>query len=137
VELLEEVVEAAPEVTNPYIDLGVAYSRLGRYEAAEASLRSALALAPNHPVALNELGILQRLTGRFEAARTSYEQALILHPGFHFALLNLGMLCDLYLQDLSCALESYSRYEAVYPDDPNVGIWIADVKSRLTLEARE
>ena len=130
-ELLETVVERAPEVTIPHIDLGMAYVQLGDLEKAEASLRSALSLAPNHPVVLNELGILQRRTGRFDAARVSYERALAIHPGFHYALLNLGVLCDLFLEDLSCALDNYSKYAEIVVDDPQVGIWIADVENRL------
>lgn len=136
-ELLQSVVERAPEVTIPHIDLGIAYARLGDYENAEASLRSALSLAPNHPAALNELGILQRRTGRFSAARTSYERALAIHPGFHFALLNLGVLCDLYLEDLACAHASYTKYAEIVVDDPQVEIWIADVENRLNLAGRE
>jgi Flp pilus assembly protein TadD len=129
--LLESIVERVPEVTIPHIDLGVAYARLDQNEKAEQSLRAALSLAPNHPVALNELGILYRRTGRFDAARASYEQALAIHPGFHFALLNLGVLCDLYLEDLTCALDNYQRYAAIVTDDPQVDIWIADLSSRL------
>ena len=129
--LLESVVERAPDVTIPHIDLGVAYARLGELEKAESALRAALSLAPNHPAALNELGILQRRTGRFPAARASYERALAIHPGFHFALLNLGVLCDLYLEDLNCALTSYTRYAEIVVDDPRLDIWIADVESRL------
>jgi Flp pilus assembly protein TadD len=136
-ELLESVVERAPEVTIPHIDLGMAYARLGDYGKAEDALRSALSLAPNHPAALNELGILQRRTGRFAAARASYERALAIHPGFHFALLNLGVLCDLYLEDLSCAHTSYSRYAEIVVDDPQVDIWIADVENRLNQTAEE
>jgi tetratricopeptide (TPR) repeat protein len=137
VRVLESVVERAPEVTNPFIDLGVAYGRLERYEEAEASLNKALSLSPNHPAALNELGILQRRTGQFAAARASYERALAIHPGFHFALLNLGVLCDMYLQDLTCAHESYSSYVEIVPDDPDVNIWIADVESRLSRTGQE
>jgi len=133
IKLLESIVERAPDVTNPHIDLGIAYVRVGRFAEAEASLAAALVLAPNHLAALNELGILQRRAGRFEEARASYQQALIIHPGFHFALLNLGMLCDLYLQDLSCALENYTRYEAIVPDDPDIRIWIADVRDRMAV----
>ena len=129
--LLETVVARAPEVTIPHIDLGMAYVQLGELDKAETELRTALSLAPNHPVALNELGILQRRTGRFDAARDSYQQVLAIHPGFHYALLNLGVLCDLFLEDLGCALESYSRYSQIVVDDPEVGIWIADVENRL------
>lgn len=136
-ELLESVIERAPEVTIPHIDLGIAYARLGDYEKAEAALRSALSLAPNHPAALNELGILQRRTGRFSAARASYEQALAIHPGFHFAILNLGVLCDLYLEDLSCAHANYTKYAEIVTDDTEVDIWIADVESRLDQAGRE
>jgi Flp pilus assembly protein TadD len=129
--LLETVVAQAPEVTIPHLDLGMAYVQLGELDKAETEFRTALALAPNHPVALNELGILLRRTGRFDAARDSYQKALAVHPGFHYALLNLGMLCDLFLEDLGCALESYSRYSEIVVDDPEVGIWIADVENRM------
>ncbi|MEM8768777.1 MAG: tetratricopeptide repeat protein [Pseudomonadota bacterium] len=134
IELLLEVTERAPEVTIPHIDLGVAHMRLERYDEAEAALRKALTLAPNHPVALNEMGILLRKTGRFPAARESYERALAIHPGFHYALLNLGVLCDLYLADLSCALENYRAYADIVTDDPQVTIWIADLSNRLGVE---
>lgn len=131
IEALEEVIERAPEVVIPRIDLGVAYRRADDLEAAEGSLREALALAPDHPGALNELGIVLRRTGRFEEARASYQAALDVHPSFHFALLNLGVLCDLYLEDLHCALDSYRRYAAVVTDDPQVEMWIGDVENRL------
>jgi len=129
--LLETVIERAPEVTIPHIDLGMAYVQLGEFDKAEESFRSALSLAPKHPVVLNELGILLRRTGRFGAARSSYEQALAVHPSFHYALLNLGVLCDLYLADLSCALDNYSKYAQIVVNDAQVGIWIADVENRM------
>lgn len=129
--LLESVVKRAPDVTIPHIDLGVAYTERNELAKAEKSLQQALSLAPNHPAALNEMGIVYRRTGRFDAARSSYERALAIHPGFHFALLNLGVLCDLYLQDLTCALDSYERYAEIVTDDDNVGVWIADLRGRL------
>src|SRR4051812_23957540 len=33
------VIDKAPDVTAPYIDLGIAYERLGNFERAEASLK--------------------------------------------------------------------------------------------------
>ncbi|MGD8829294.1 MAG: tetratricopeptide repeat protein [Pseudomonadales bacterium] len=131
IDLLESVVARAPDVTNPYIDLGVAYAELDQLDKAEENLKSALSLAPNHPAALNEMGIVYRRTGRFADARESYEKALTIYPGFHYALLNLGVLCDLYLDDLTCALNNYERYADIVTDDDEVGIWIADIKNRL------
>ncbi len=136
-ELMETVIERAPEVTIPHIDLGMAYVQLGELEKAEASFRSALSLAPDHPVVLNELGILQRRTGRFDSARDSYERALASYPGFHYALLNLGVLCDLFLEDVRCALDNYSEYARIVGDDDQVGIWIADLENRLNQASGE
>ena len=125
------VVDKAPDVTAPYIDLGIAYGRLGDFERAEASLKKAIEINPSHPVAYDELGLLYRETGRFTAARESYEKALAIHAGFHFAHRNLGILCDIYLNDLPCALAHYEAYSRAEPDDKEVTIWIADLRSRL------
>jgi hypothetical protein len=83
------------------------------------------------------LGIVYRQTGRFSEARASYERALSIHDGFHYALRNLGVLCDLYIEDLPCALASYEAYSGIVTDDPQVGIWIADVRSRMSASQAE
>lgn len=131
---LESVVERAPDLTIPHIDLGVAYARNNELEKAERSLQAALSLAPDHPAALNEMGIVYRRSGRFNAARDSYQRALAVHPGYHFALLNLGVLCDLYLEDLTCALDTYERYAEIVTDDDEVDVWIADIRNRLAAQ---
>lgn len=129
--MLLDITEIAPEITAPYIGLGIAYGRKGDLEAAETALLQALALAPDHPIAHNEIGIIFRMTGRFDEARASYEQALAVHPGFHYARRNLGVLCDLYLADLGCALEHYEAYLQAVSEDPEVAIWVADIRNRI------
>lgn len=128
---LLEVTEQAPELTAPFIDLGIAQARNGDLEAAEASLREALGRTPDHPVANNELGIVLRRSGRFRDARRSYEKALAVQPGFHFARRNLAVLCDLYLADFDCAAMNYRAYLDSSPDDREVQMWLADVQTRL------
>ena len=129
--LLQQVADAAPELSAPRIDLGIAQHRAGDLEAAEANLLLALESNPDQPVAHNELGIIYRKTGRFLDARESYESALAVYPGFHFARRNLAVLCDLYLADLECALENYEAYMKTVPGDEEASMWIADIRYRL------
>jgi len=128
--VLVQVTEAAPRLTTPHVDLGIAYSRVGDLEHAKVSLEKALELNPRHPAALNELGIVYRKLGRFADARRSYEQALEHQPDFHFARLNLAILCDLYLADAKCALEQYERYAQEVPADEKAAMWLADLRNR-------
>ena len=70
-------------------------------------------------------------------ARLSYERALGVLPGYHFALRNLGVLCDLYLNDLECALQNYENYAEIVSDEREVKIWIADIRNRLGASVEE
>jgi Flp pilus assembly protein TadD len=132
--VLETVVENAPGVSGPQVDLGIALHRQGDLEAAEERLSQALELNPEHPVIHNELGIIYRKTGRFDAARRSYEAALATYPGYHHARRNLGVLCDLYLADPDCALESYEAYMQTVPGDEEAAMWIVDLRNRTQLQ---
>jgi len=129
--LLEQVAAAAPDLSAPRIDLGIAQHQAGDLKAAEENLLLALESNPEQPVAHNELGIIYRKTGRFVEARKSYEAALAVYPGFHFARRNLAILCDLYLADLECALDNYEAYMKTVPGDEEASMWIADIRYRL------
>ncbi len=131
IDLLEGVVEKAPEFAAAHINLAIAYERSDELEKARDSLVRALEANPRHPVAHNELGIVHRRSGRFDQARASYEAALELQPNFHFARKNLAVLCDLYLSDPSCALENYRLYLEANPQDEMAEIWIADLVNRI------
>ena len=128
--LLLNVTQRAPDVTSAHIDLGIAYARTGELDLAEASLRKALELNPQHLVAYNELGLVQRRKGQFAESRASYEAALARFEGFHYAHRNLAILCDVYLGDYACALEQYEAYSRIVPQDAEVVKWIADLRNR-------
>lgn len=131
VELLEKVIERSPGVTAPYINIAIAYERIGKPEKAEENLKTALVMVPGHPVAGNEYGLLLRKAGRFAEARTVYEKTLGTFPQYLPAHKNLGILCDLYLDDAACAIEQYEIYSEAVPGDEQVRIWIADLRMRL------
>jgi Tfp pilus assembly protein PilF len=131
IELLEKVIEQSPGVTAPYINIAIAYQRIGELEQAEENLKAALRLFPDHPVASNEYGLLYRKTGRFAEAREMYEKAIVRFPDYYPVHRNLGILCDLYLNDPVCALEHYEIYSQARPEDQQVKLWIADLCARL------
>ena len=131
--LLEKVIDNSPGVTAPYIDIAIAYQQTGKPEQAEKYLKTALKLLPDHPAAGNEYGLLYCKTGRFADARAIYEKVLARFPDYYPAQRNLGILCDLYLNDPSCALEHYEIYSKARPDDAQVKLWIADLRTRLGL----
>jgi Tfp pilus assembly protein PilF len=129
--LLEKVVDRSPGVTAPYVNLAIAYKHTDKLEQAEQHLKTALELVPEHPVASNEYGLLLRKAGRFAEARTIYEKTLATFPDYHPARRNLGILCDLYLNDQTCALEQYEIYSEAMPSDEQVKMWVADLRARL------
>jgi tetratricopeptide (TPR) repeat protein len=129
--LLNRVVAREHRLTAPYIDLGMAYRQKGDNKKAEASLMKALDIDLANPVANNELGLLYRSLGRFKDAKKAYTNALTRHPDYLPVVRNLGILCDIYLNDLDCALEQYEKYQKLKPEEKDVKNWIADLKGRM------
>ena len=117
--------------TAPHINLAIAYRRLEKFDKAEESLKKALAINPEHPVANNEYGMVLRKAGRFQEARSVYEQVVGKYPEFLPARKNLGILCELFIGDLECALEQYVVYNEAIPDEKDLALWIADLQNRL------
>jgi len=129
--LLEKIIEKSPGVTAPYINLAIACRHLGETEQAEEYLKTAMNLIPEHPGACNEYGQLLRQTGKFSESRSIYEKGIAGYPYYYPLHKNLGILCDLYLNDPSCALEHYEIYSRAMPEDKQVKLWIADLRLRL------
>lgn len=132
--LLNKVTEQVKTNAVPYINLAMAYSKVGDLKLAEENLKLALAVEPYNPVASNEYAVLYRKTGRFGEARALYEKILKKYTRFYLARKNLGILCDLYLRDYACALKQYELYSNAFPERKDVKIWIADVRKRSGIQ---
>ena len=128
--LLLEVTAREQRLPAPYVNLGIAYYHTGDEKHAEEAFLEALRAAPLDPLASNELGVLYRRQGRFDEARATYTDALRLTPDNLPLRKNLGILCDLYLQDVTCALAQFEQYLNYEPQDSEVSIWVADLKRR-------
>ncbi|SCZ64625.1 tetratricopeptide repeat protein [Thiohalomonas denitrificans] len=131
IQLLESVIERAPEAIAPQVNLAIAHVRLEQLELAEERFQRALEINPSHPVTNNEYALLLRKVGRFPEARNFYRKALQAYPDFQPARKNLGILCDLYMNDPECALEHYQAYAEAVPGDEDVELWIVDLKRRV------
>lgn len=131
IELLGKVIKRSPKSTAPYINLAMAYRKQGNLKEAEEQIKKALEINPLHPVANDEYAKIHRRNGNFSEARRLYEALLNTYPRFYPARKNLGILCDLYLNDLPCALEQYEIYSAARPEDEKVTLWIADLRRRI------
>ena len=129
--VLESVIEREQRLPSPYVNVAMAYNKVGDTTKAEENFISALKIDIGHPTANNELGLLYRKAGKFNAARTAYQNAIKEHSDYLPAKRNLGVLCDLYLHDYKCALEQYEDYLELQPDDKTVVIWVSDVKQRI------
>ena len=130
IELLEVVTDKTQKHSAPYVNLAIAYSRVGKLEKAENILLKAIKINPTHPVTNNELGLLYRKTGRFTDAKKTYENVIKVFPQFLPARKNLGILCDLFMNNLECAIEQYKAYLSINSNDKKMKIWLADLERR-------
>ena len=129
IKLLQKVIQKSQN-SAPYINIALAYEMTGEMGLAEDNLKRALAINPDHPATMNEYALLYRRTGRFAEARKLYESLLVKHPSFMPARKNLGVLCELYLNDLRCALDQYEAYNRALPGDEEVKLWIIGLKQK-------
>lgn len=126
------VTQTWPELSGPWLNLGIVQQRTGDSEAAEQSLRAAIAANDSNVYAWNQLAALLRDAGRFDEAQQSYEAALQRWPDYGDAHRNLGILLDLYLHQPQAALEHYRAAQAVLEEpDRQLAGWIVELERRL------
>lgn len=114
-----------PELSGPWLNLGITHLQLGDSSAAETAFQRALEANPGNIEACNQLGVLARRAGQFDAARRYYEAALLNDPDYPDAHWNLGILHDRYLSNPQLALQHYLRYQVITGSgDPHLQEWI-------------
>ncbi len=128
---LEKAVDQDPSLVAAHTVLGLVYERLGDDAAAERSYRTAVALGPRNPDALNSLGVYlcQTTSGRPEALDT-FDRALAVPLSQEFsnkAMVNTNAGVCAKAINLPLA-EDYLR--AALSSDPRFGnalVQLADV----------
>ncbi|MFV2059394.1 MAG: tetratricopeptide repeat protein [Gammaproteobacteria bacterium] len=121
-----------PQFAGPHVNLGLIYFHAKQYSKAQKAFDKALNLNPNNAVSHNHIGVIQRKNGKFKDALKSYQLAIRSKPKYANAHLNIGILYDIYLANLSKALEHYKRYQEITGNkDKNVSKWIIDIERRV------
>jgi tetratricopeptide (TPR) repeat protein len=119
-----------PQLSAPYVNLGILYRKAGQLEQSEDALKTAVERNDGSAVAWTELGATQRLRGEFPNAAASYEKAIASDPNFAPAYRNLGVVSDLYLGDPERALTAFERYKELTGEEKPVSGWIAELRAR-------
>ena len=119
-----------PNLSAPFVNLGILYRKNGHLDQSEAALKSAVERNGASAVAWNELGATQRLRGEFPDAAASYEKAIAADSNFAPAYRNLGVVSDLYLGDPERALLALERYKELTGEERPVTSWIAELRQR-------
>jgi tetratricopeptide (TPR) repeat protein len=126
-----------PQLSGPWLNLGITYLADDRLEDAEAAFRRAIAVNGNNLDAYNHLAALRRSAGDFAEAEALYQQALAIWPQHAATNLNLGVLYDLYMGKLENAASYYQAYQDLQLEpDRRVAGWLADMQRRTLVDTQ-
>jgi Tfp pilus assembly protein PilF len=112
----EELLKQYPQEADLQLFLGISLLRLREPHAAEAAVKKALSINPNHVEARTLLGwIDSEIRGDFEAAIKEYSKVVELRPDLPEAYNNLGV-AQKRKGDLAEAADSFNRALKLKPD---------------------
>ena len=112
----EELLKQYPQEADLHLFLGITLLRLREPQAAEAAVRKALIVNPNHAEARTLLGwIDSEVRGDFDAAIEDYAKVVELRPDLPEAYNNLGV-AQKRKGDLVKAAESFDQALKLKPD---------------------
>jgi Flp pilus assembly protein TadD len=112
----EQLVEQYPKDADLRLFLGITLLRLREPQAAEAAVKKALAIDPDHAEARTLLGwIDSEIHGDFDAAIEEYTKVVGLRPNSPEAYNNLGV-AEKRKGDLKRAAESFNKALELKPD---------------------
>lgn len=114
-QLFAELARDFPSHPLPHANLGMALRRLGKYEAAVASYRRALSLAPDNPGIMSSLGNALRALGQLHEAEMLQARAMELAPRERALRYNYALT----LRDMRKLKEALRLLKVLHQDDPN------------------
>jgi len=120
-----------PELSGPYVNLGIAFWRQNSIEKAEGAFSKAIELNPLNGDAYLQYALMQRNQGKFVEAEALLVKALEIWPHNVNAHRNLGVLYDMYMGKFDLALKHFKMVQKLLPKpDRKVAGWIIDLQRR-------
>ena len=110
-----KAISLAPDLPEPYKNLGAALHDQGRHQDALNILNTAIKLKPNFAEAYNNLGNALKALRNLDEAVAAYSKALQLKPDYVEASFNMGIV----LNEIGQSVESIKFYQkaiALKPD---------------------
>lgn len=130
--MLKELTSDNPEISGPWVNLGLIYYKMNQYFKSELAINNALKLNPHNPYALNLSGILARKKGDIQLAHSLYTKAIKHKNNYAIVHYNLALLYDIYFQDLSTASRHYRKYLAlINGKDKHTVDWLEQIQNVL------
>ncbi|WP_049723163.1 tetratricopeptide repeat protein [Gilvimarinus polysaccharolyticus] len=137
---LQTLVAQSPNLSGPWLNLGIVWLHLEAPGQARAAFERALAANALNVDAYNQLAALERRAGDFAKADALYADALSVWPHSADTHCNRGILYDLYMGRWPDALAHYQacrylREQQTGAVDNTVNGWVIDLERRIA--ARE
>ena len=133
----KKMIELYPQLAGPYANLGVIYSRQGKWDEARETLINGSRKNTKNVKILNQLGLVYRHGGDFSNAEKTYLAAISAKPNNSAAYLNLGILYDIYMGKFAKASGYYQRYQNMQSKpDRKVAGWIVDINRRAGIKTQ-
>ncbi len=138
-------IKHAPKMEAAYYNLGLLYYSKTEDKKKQQQLEQLITDAENQGVLsarlMNLLAVHLRKQGKFLEAEANYIMALTLEPNHLSTLANMAILQDLYLGQLTRALEYYKRYQQQLKqqekEDNRINNWLADLQQRIKKQNKE
>lgn len=130
--LLQDLLRERKDVAELWLNLALSQYQQEKWQAAETTVSQTLASFSRVPQAHNLAGLLAVETGDFKKAEQHYLQALAVDASYANALFNMALLQDVYLRDISSAVDYYNRYLQYAPEDEATKSWADNLAQSLS-----
>lgn len=134
---LRTLTKSRPELAGPWVNLALIDIKRKNFDGAQKNLTKALERNPKLAQAYNLLGYIETAKGNMKQAVEHYQKAITLKKDYAMAYYNLGLLNDIYLHDVSAAVQNYKRYlELTNHEDKKTAEWVAELERNLSKRAQ-